>query len=92
VNRPRITAYGLHKTSKKAHFTLLACKVRIPPRPLAQNGSAAAQKQSKKIVSESPDGETLTYCFEIRQMLTDAGYPNEAQEFLINTVIRPILY
>ena len=34
MNRPRITAYGLHKTSEKADFTLLAGKVRIPPSPL----------------------------------------------------------
>ena len=34
MNRPRKTAYRLHKTSKKAHFTLLAGKVRIPPSPL----------------------------------------------------------
>lgn len=39
-------------------------------------------KGTVKIVSESPDGETLTYCFEIRQMLTDAGYPNEAQDLV----------
>jgi hypothetical protein len=61
MNRPRITAYGLHKSWNKAHFTLLARKVRIPSSITAiaeslgifgdfENPNSSCQKLPRKVL------------------------------------------